>query len=479
MKNFSLNESKLTDDGKYFLKTGLIFRAGNYEDKNFSMTPEELIEAEASFSPVDIDVEHVDNLGILNGKLGRLEAVYASEDGEELYGTAKIPVWLNDLNESDDKSLKVSCTWDREEKKLKKLAIVKNPRVSDAALMAAFAKNEIDETPEKTESAVTNLLAWFVDNGSKAEFKDQTYEGKWAMQEVHDSMARRGAICTKPPKDSKAKMSVDDKDKANFVSKEESAAIQKMHDLALEAGAKCSFYEEDSYADYSNTKDDDTSSSETKFGRNKDMAKNWKSFVEFFKSLSEEEVEKLNSEFSGEEVDPEKAALQAQVKELTAKVEQLSSKEEFSKEEEKAPVVEDAEKEALKKQIAELTRKTIVADATAFAEELVKESKITPASREAVIALFTQAVDDDAATTPTKVEFSNDNVCTTRTEVLKAFFNSLEVHELTAEKLGAKKVAVLSFSKGEPAAETDIADARNRAKEYASKRNKVTAKESK
>lgn len=476
MKNFSLNESKLTEDGKFFLKTGLIFRAGNYEDKNFTMTPEEIIEAEASFSPVDIDVEHVENLGILNGKLGRLEAVYASEDGEELYGTAKIPVWLNDLNEAEDKSLKVSCTWDRAEKKLKKLAIVKNPRVSDAALMAAFAKNEIEDSPEKTESAVTNLLAWFVDNGSKADFKDQTYEGKWAMQEVHDSMARRGAVCTKPPKDSKAKMSVTDNKEADFVSKEEAAAIQKMHDLALEAGAKCSFYEEDDYADYSNTKDDN-GTSKTNIGRNKDMAKNWKGFVEFVKGLSEAEVEKLHSEFSGEEVDEEKVALQAQIKELTAKVDQLSSKEEFSKEEE-TPTV-DPEKEALRLQVAELTRKTVVADATAFAEELVKSSKITPASREAVIALFTQAVDDDAAGNPTKVEFSNDNVCTTRTEVLKAFFNSLEVHDLTAEKLGAKKVAVLSFSKGEPTNETDINDARDRAKAYAVKRNKVTAKESK
>lgn len=470
---FNLSQSELVDDGKYVLKTGLIFRAGKYEDKNFSMTPEEIVDAESAFQPVPIDVEHVENMGILEGKLGSLVAVYASENGEELYGTAKIPTWLNDLNEDENKELKVSCTWDRKNKKLQKLAIVKKPRVSDAALMAAFAHNEIKTSPETTNQTVETFFSWLKDSKTDAEFKDRTYDGTWILQDVHNMMARAGAICTKPKKDSKAEMAVSDSERAEFISKEESVAIQKMHDMSIEMGAKCHFMDE-KWANYS--VDDKSSSDKTKIGRKNNMG-NWKSFIDFFKGLSDEDVEKLQSEFSVTEPDQEKEELKRQVAKLTEK---LTEKEKavdtggsnFNKEE------VDEEKVQLKKQVAELQKRNLNSDAHKFAENLINDNKILPASKEAVIAMFTQAHQDDQAIAANEVNFSNDKTAKTRMEVLAEFFGSLESTTLTKEVLAAKSPNVLSFSKGDDS--TDFAkvtaDAKAKAKEYAEKRNKLGAK---
>lgn len=473
--NFNLSESKLSDDGKYVLKTGLIFRAGDYKDKDFSMTAQEIKDAEAAFEACPIDVEHVDNLGILDGKLGTLTAVASANNGEELYGTAKIPVWLNELNKDEhgnDLPFRVSSTIDRKSKKIKKLAIVKNPRVSDAALMAAFTENQIkvNPDPENVAETVGAFFSWAKDSG-KAMFADQTYHGKWAMQDVHDQMARAGAICTKP-KDDKAKMSVNDSErKVEFVSKEESAAIQKMHDLAVSCGGKCSFIDEE-WAMYSK---DDKTSSDTNFGR-KNMIKE---FGKWLKGQPDEVLEKLEADFSGNDDDAEKVALKAKVAELTAKVntkveEKVEEKkaEEFKAEE----VAVDPEKEELKKIVAELQSRNLKLDAEKFAEDLIKDSKIVPASKEAVIAMFMQATEDDRAKPATEVNFSNEKVCKTRTEVLAEFFATSEVHNLSKEELAGKNV--LNFNKGTGIEKetVDFAKLQEEAKAeaiaYAQKRNK-------
>lgn len=467
--DFKLDNTRLSEDGNHVFKTGLIFRAGNYEDKNFVMTPEEIIDAETSFQAVPVDIEHNENMGMLEGELGQLIAVHASDDGEELYGTAKIPVWLDNLskkqNNGSDSSYRVSCTWDRGEKKLKKLAIVKNPRVSDAALMAAFTQDKIEKNPEKVAETVTAFFSWVKDSGTTA-FADQTYEGKWAMQEVHDSMARKGAICTKP-KDEKAEMAVNADDvKVEFVSKEESVAIQQMHDLAIANGAKCSFIDE-KWACYS--EDEDISSVKTKPGR-KNMIKE---FGKWLKGQSDDVLNELDEKFSGssDNDSTELKALKAQVVELTAKVEQAGVK---TVEDVKASAESeiDVEKENLKKQVADLQKRNLLSDAEKFAETAVRDCKVLPASKEAVIALFMQAVNDDATTTATEVNFSDDKVCKTRVEVLEAFFGSLDAHKLTTEELATKNPNVLKFGKGADDA-TDVAAAVTATKAYAEKRNKL------
>lgn len=448
--NFKLDNSQLTDDGKYVFKTGLIFRAGEYEDKNFTMTPEELVSAEAGFSPVPLDIEHIDNLGKLTGNLGTLEAVYTSEDGEALYGTAKIPVWLNDLYVKDDEEIKVSCTWGREDKSLKKLALVDKPRVSDAALFAAFTKDQIDSNPEKTGESVNAFFAWVVEN--EVDFKDKTWDGDYLIQQVHDITARGGAVCT------------ESKDKAKFVSKKESATIQKMHDMAVSSGAKCRFM-----GDNVLYKDEPSSEKTNTFGR---TIMKFKDIKAWFTDAPDEVIEKLDQEFSGNKDDAEKTALETKVRELTAKLEAKAvetpaeeKKEEFSQ--------VDPEKEELLKKVAELEKRNMVADAEKFADKLVSDEKIVPASKEAVIALFMQAATDDAGSQATEVRFSDEKVAKTRTEVLTALFDSFEAKKLTEEELAGKNV--LNFSK-ETKSTTDVNAAKELAKNYAAKVNKKAGK---
>lgn len=116
------------------LRGGKLFEAGDYADKQYSMTPEELAAAVANFRPVPLDLEHTPT--VLDGKLGELRAVALGEDGRSLVGTVALPRWLDDVLGG---VTKVSCTWDRATKQLAKLALVRNPRVADAAIMAAFA----------------------------------------------------------------------------------------------------------------------------------------------------------------------------------------------------------------------------------------------------------------------------------------------------------------------------------------------------
>jgi hypothetical protein len=144
------------------LRTGKIFEAGHYPEKNFSLSAEEMAQAVAGFEPVPVDLEHVPT--VLSGKLGTVEKLEAR--GEELFGTVAVPEWLNTLLGSDP--LQVSCTWDRATKRLAGLALVRTPRIADAALMSAFAA-----FAGKRHSA----------------------EDEQALQQIHDLTVGQGAAC--------------------------------------------------------------------------------------------------------------------------------------------------------------------------------------------------------------------------------------------------------------------------------------------
>jgi hypothetical protein len=59
--------------------------------------------------------------------------------------------------------------------------------------------------------------------------RHDTPQGQSALQSIHDTAARAGAVCRKP-----ANLST-----AEFVSKHESTKLQEMHDLAVSGGAQC------------------------------------------------------------------------------------------------------------------------------------------------------------------------------------------------------------------------------------------------
>lgn len=123
------------DGEEYVVRWGKIFETGKWPDKKFSLNEEEMKEAVADFSPVPVDLEHTSTP--LDGKLGQLEAVKVAEDGKTLMGGVAFPKWLNTA--LGNTAIKVSCTWDRATKKLAGIALTNNPRISDAALMSAFA----------------------------------------------------------------------------------------------------------------------------------------------------------------------------------------------------------------------------------------------------------------------------------------------------------------------------------------------------
>lgn len=171
------------------VRTGKIFEIGSYPDKAFSFDQTDLERAVSSFAPVPVDLEHTPT--VLEGKLGHVQRIYPGDDGKSLMGEVHLPAWLDSL--LTDGERKVSATWDRATKQLKGLALVRSPRVSDAALMAAFAKHN-------------------------------TPSGQSVIQMMHDVAASGGAVCNKP---------------AAMHARHEANAIQQMHDTAVEHGATC------------------------------------------------------------------------------------------------------------------------------------------------------------------------------------------------------------------------------------------------
>ena len=121
-------------DGETVTRTGKLFEVGDWPDKGFSLTSDEMKSAVAAFQPVHNDLEHRDT--ILKEKIGKLESVEAR--GNELFGTVSIPKWLNDTIK--DVPLKVSLAWDRATKKIVGNGLVLNPRIADAQVFAAFTQ---------------------------------------------------------------------------------------------------------------------------------------------------------------------------------------------------------------------------------------------------------------------------------------------------------------------------------------------------
>lgn len=120
------------EDGQFVVRTGKVFEAGNYPDKNFSITPQELDTAVAAFSPVANDLEHRQT--ILSNELGDLSNV--RRDGMSLFGDVRIPKWLDKIVGKDP--LKVSVAFDRGTKRIIGNALTINPRIKDAQVVAAF-----------------------------------------------------------------------------------------------------------------------------------------------------------------------------------------------------------------------------------------------------------------------------------------------------------------------------------------------------
>lgn len=154
----------------WIVREGKVFEAGDYPDKELTVTPDDLQAAVAAFEPVPVDLEHVPTL--LDGKLGRLESVRIADDGKTLVGRVSLPRWLSDA--LGNEPVKVSTTWNRMTKKLMGLALVRHPRVSDAALMSAYMAAGSpplqEQETDMNESRFKRFLRWLSGEGEEAAF---------------------------------------------------------------------------------------------------------------------------------------------------------------------------------------------------------------------------------------------------------------------------------------------------------------------
>ena len=166
---FSLDTAaEFAGDGMV-LRTGKIFEAGEYPDKDFSLTEQEMTDAAVNFTPVQNDIEHKPS--ILSGKIGGLRSV--SVKGKELFGTVAIPKWLNDAVGANP--IKVSLAWAKDKKRIVGNALVLNPSVSDAQIVAAFsASNNVNDGGSTVQKPkwYDNLTALFKRKELPEELKD-------------------------------------------------------------------------------------------------------------------------------------------------------------------------------------------------------------------------------------------------------------------------------------------------------------------
>jgi hypothetical protein len=197
-------------------RTGLIFRCGDYASHDFSLTAEEMAAAVAAFAPVPIELSHMPT--VLDGKLGELVAV--EQRGDVLYGTARLPEWLDGL--LDEGKRKVSVVWDRATKRITRLGIVPHPRVPDAVLMAAFAA---------------------ANPPAPAARRARTAAATAHLQQIHDAAARydpstcggEASMSGACPGCKAEPVRPEDRNPKTFQHK----AIHGIHDLAVHHGASC------------------------------------------------------------------------------------------------------------------------------------------------------------------------------------------------------------------------------------------------
>lgn len=450
-----LTDKAETSDGEYVLRTGKIFEAGSYPDKKFEITPEEMLAAISKFKPVELDLEHMPT--ILDGKLGKLEAVALGEDGWSLIGTVRIPKKVDELL-GDER--KVSATWDRATKTIKKLALVRNPRVKDAALMAAFAADELQKSFKGIldEKSLMDTLEHLFEESS--EFKD-TWAGQSVLQDIHDMAARAGAICTEVSNS-------DSGEESEFVSEDESKRIQQIHDAAIRGGAKCRFKEGGADSSYYN----DT--------ENEEMAKDIKEILSDIKAYLEKDnsssAEKASTDADTKVDNSTEAAVEEPAK-VEAKVEpKIESKVEHKAEEEEEVINSDepsAREIELEAELNRLKAEKIESEASKYAEELVREKKAFPADKGKLTAIFKQLMLDDAsaeASIPFKDGDEEKNF--NRVELLKTVFDAKPVHHLTDELADVEELFALHTEDGEFYTE----EADKQAKAYVEKKKAEAAK---
>lgn len=334
------------------IRTGKLFEVGQYPDKAFEFDSNDLSNAVAAFEPQPVNLEHTPS--VLSGKLGHVARIFAGEDGQSLMGEVHLPRWLDTL--LDDGERKVSAEWDRRTKLFKGLALVRDPRVSDAALMAAFSATPEGATQIDAFSSSTDPAAFIAT-------RHDTPSGQAAIQTMHDTAVAGGATC---------------KRLANMASRHEAKAIQQVHDIAVAHGAVC----EPSTVQTTNTTAPPTVNGQSSFSRSPRMS----NIREWLTGKAQED----GIEFDQSELE---AAFTATPPTDLTEIQQTIA-------------ARDAEIASLKAaqdvhaaQFAAVATERRQAEAVSFARELVASHKLTPAAGEKLVPLAARIAAADATVT--------------------------------------------------------------------------------
>jgi hypothetical protein len=246
----------------------LIFKAGDYnfppeQGGPFSVTPEDIrrFVTEWSGSERICDLEDTHAPSIFNGRLGHFAAVRPSPDYTRFGGTVRLEPWFEELFANEP--IKLSANWKRDPANpsrplfLNKVAVVPNPRISDAAMMSAL----FNAGASGRGDYLRHLDAAF----ERRKNMDSTtlfLSPKKLLHFIHDHCAAAGARCTgelhgQLPHSERAGSLQDygahgnDRElilrsaaglSAGFGAGPDSAGLQQMHDLAaslLGSGAAC------------------------------------------------------------------------------------------------------------------------------------------------------------------------------------------------------------------------------------------------
>lgn len=399
MNEYPLADGRRVEGGFAVYPNSLLFKAGDYADKNLTITPAELAAAAAKFTPLEFNSEHdthgvhkavLSGIGKHFGGLGGPRKVWIDPAAPDtLRGEVAVPLWLD--SELETKSLSMEI--DRASKTFVGAGLTYTPRVSEAALMSACVNFAL------TQSDFANT-------------RHNTPEGQIVMQNLHDTAARAGAVC--------------DKKNAQMSSQHEATAIQKIHDMTTSHGATCKSGDAPGWAKsglfskfHTTT---DTRPAQSAKGETKPMPLMDKLMALFTKAgVPEEELAVFTADDFAPAPTPVNFADTPEAKALNAKIAALEAK-----------------------ATADFAA-SVAKDAAAFADQMVTESRAYPAEKPALIAAFMQAAQDDARD-GAKVTFTSgsDTLSVSRVDTLKAVYASRPVHALTIEQITAGAHGVLA-----------------------------------
>jgi hypothetical protein len=394
---------------------GKLFEVGSWPDKGFSLDADEMAAAVAAFQPVPIDIEHRPSK--LDGKLGYLEQVELTDDGQELYGMWAMPAWLDQALGDEERT--VSTHWDPPTKRLIGLALVRNPRIEDAVLMAAFSNAAVADLPAPpatfsdlstaaTQGEWPTVLAALL-RETTAEGREHvlafatepkrhdTRTGQQAIQEIHNTSARYGAVCAAP-----------------MASQHEADAMQQIHDLTAQHGATCE--------DMSNRSSPWYYSADpvVQPARPAEGASDL-NLQQFLARMGlTEPTPEITAMFAEGAPNPPQPTPQPQPAPTPATATMShESQEEIAR---------------LRAENRRLTVERIQHRATTYVNDQVREGRVMPAEREALIATYCQALLDDAALPGVTM---SDGSTSNRVALLEAQVAARPKHQLDIEALPA------------------------------------------